>query len=270
MGNEPSAQATLESDIDAVRAARTTQMADDFLNSSMASLNIAEGPECVYITDLPATNIQERQDDFGARKATLFGSQQPRSLIMHAKGDRDRMVGKTYNLGGTYGLFAFTVSIDDSAQSDGRNKEFGLCKDSMVFRVLGDDTLLWTSNPINSRNHAVKGKVDAKGVQNLRLEVHCPSGNAQNSFAVWVDPRLFVAPGVSARCVVGVFAAEVCVCGYLQAMVDSRLIRPVNDIDQMVRNLHHAGDLEKKGEGFMDGWSERCTTPPSCNCCCCC
>ena len=58
-------------------------------------------------------------------------------------------------------------------------------------------------------------------------------------------------------------AAEVCVCGYLQAMVDSRLIRPVNDIDQMVRNLHHAGDLEKKGEGFMDGWSERCTTPRS-------
>jgi len=155
---------------------------------------------------------------------------------MHAKGDRERMVGKTYNLGGTYGLFAFTVSIDDSAQSDGKIKEFGLCKDPMVFRVLGDDTLLWTSNPINSRNHAVKGKVDANGVQNLRLEVHCPSGNAQNSFAVWVDPRLFVAPG---------------------AMVDSRLIRPVNDIDQMVRNLHHGGDLEKKGEGFMDGWSER-------------
>lgn len=224
-------QNDLEDDIDSVRAARLTQTAD-----CSGSLPFSEGPECVYISELAAVSTTERADDFGTKNPRLFGIEQNRSLLMHAKGDGNRTVSKTYTLGKMYAGFCFTVSIDDTATADKDNKEFGLCRDAVQFRVLGDDHVLWSSNCINSRNHAVKGKVNMTGVEELKLEVICPRGNASNSLAVWVDPRLFLAPG---------------------AIIDPHLLKPVNDIDLLVRNLHHEGNLEKKGEGFMDGWNER-------------
>lgn len=197
MGNEPSSGA-LHQDLKDVRRQSEAQSMD----GRDSSADLPEAPECVFLLDTSLIGKpKERNDMMGAAKAMLFGQEQRYSILMHASSSQE--VSQTFDIAAGYRVLAFNATIDDRADGTSEQKQYGLCQDPIVFEVLGtrdnnQPVSLWRSNPIQSRNQAVKGKVDVSGVRALTLRVRAERGRAANSYAVWLNPRLFIAPGVRA------------------------------------------------------------------------
>ena len=57
-------------------------------------------------------------------------------------------------------------------------------------RVLGDDKLLWQSQPMQKGGLTEACEVPVSEVSELVLQVDCP-GSAGDSHALWVEPSLY-------------------------------------------------------------------------------
>jgi hypothetical protein len=59
----------------------------------------------------------------------------------------------------------------------------------LTFKVVGDDKVLWESEPLRKHGTGQQCRVSIKGVKELRVEVHCP-GSFYEAWAVWINPRV--------------------------------------------------------------------------------
>lgn len=86
----------------------------------------------------------------------------------------------TYSLEGGYQSFATMVGVDDAVAGAG----------SVVFRVYGDDKVLFESPVLRGGDAPVEVKVNVKGVLLLRLEVDYGDNGDAADHADWADARL--------------------------------------------------------------------------------
>jgi regulation of enolase protein 1 (concanavalin A-like superfamily) len=114
----------------------------------------------------------------GDDKETIKFSGQlyPNGLGTHPPSDGVASV--KYKLKGNMSTFSTTVAVNDSALP---------IISPLQFKVLGDNKLLWASNPLNGKGLSQECNVDITGVKMLELQVWCqgPDGYAH---AVWLDP----------------------------------------------------------------------------------
>jgi HEAT repeat protein len=82
-----------------------------------------------------------------------------------------------YELTGKWRAFAAVAAINDSATPP----------TPLRFTVLGDNRVLWQSEPLQQKGQSQKCQVDITGVRLLELQVHCP-GDHSGAHAVWLDP----------------------------------------------------------------------------------
>jgi hypothetical protein len=103
-----------------------------------------------------------------------------KSLSLHAPNNGTSFV--SYRLDGKYRMLLANVALVDG---DGRPSTTPL-----IFKVMGDGKVLWTSTPISKPKMVEKCKVRLFGIETLRLEVECPGPHA-GAHAIWVDPKVF-------------------------------------------------------------------------------
>ncbi|MCK6474127.1 MAG: NPCBM/NEW2 domain-containing protein [Planctomycetes bacterium] len=94
--------------------------------------------------------------------------------------DKDKAIA-TYAINKNYAVFESRVAICDTSKDK--------AKGPAIFKVYGDDRLLWQSNPIQMTKVIEDCKVDVRQVTKLTLEVECLKGNSY-LHAVWLEPRL--------------------------------------------------------------------------------
>jgi hypothetical protein len=97
-----------------------------------------------------------------------------RGLGTHSKSDL------TYTLDGGYASFAATLGVDDAVGSAG----------SVIYRVYGDEKLLYESPVVRGGDAPLEMKVDVKRVLLLRLEVDYADGGDVADHADWAEARL--------------------------------------------------------------------------------
>jgi hypothetical protein len=98
----------------------------------------------------------------------------------------------TVDLGGETDRFSAVVGVDD--EQDTPNA-------SVVFNVIGDGKVLWTSGVVRAADRGRALDVDLKGVRELTLEVTGAGDGIGNDHADWADAKLVVsgrAPVVTA------------------------------------------------------------------------
>jgi hypothetical protein len=86
----------------------------------------------------------------------------------------------TYTLDGTFKTFAATLGLDDAVAGAG----------SVVFRVFGDDKLLYESPTVRGGDPPIPIKLEMKGVLLLRLEVDYADNGDAGDHADWADAQL--------------------------------------------------------------------------------
>ncbi len=91
----------------------------------------------------------------------------------------------TFDIGGAYETFAATIGIDDAVRPRGH----------VVFRVIGDEEILFDSGPVTGRNGPKGILVDIVGVQVLKLVVDYGEELDIADHADWGDARLLRPPG---------------------------------------------------------------------------
>jgi HEAT repeat protein len=112
------------------------------------------------------------------------GKNYPSGLGMHPL---SRSVASVkYDLKGKWGTFTAVAAINDS----------GAPVTPLRFTVLGDNRILWQSEPLQQKGQSQKCRVDVTGVRLLELQVHCP-GDWTAAHAVWLDPG--VSPAFARR-----------------------------------------------------------------------
>ena len=85
-----------------------------------------------------------------------------------------------YRLDKTFRIFEATVALDDSSPGS---------ITPIVFQVVGDGQVLWTSKPVQKAGLKQDCKVSVSGVTILELRVNC-SDRLEGAYAVWLDPRV--------------------------------------------------------------------------------
>jgi hypothetical protein len=85
----------------------------------------------------------------------------------------------TYNLKQDFRQLAGTAAIADNGNPGA----------PLVFRVVGDNKLLWKSRPLQKGGESEPFRVVVSGVTRLDLFVDCP-GSSNVAHALWVDPML--------------------------------------------------------------------------------
>lgn len=144
-------------------------------------------PQEVFLSDLQAQNVGVGFGVFGTngnlgylegRQIAIQGKPSPKGLSMHppTKG-ASRAI---YNLPKGFAHFEATVGIDDSA---------AIQRTPVVFKVFGDNRVIWTSRPIQGAGQSQDCHVGLRGAKLLTLVVECP-GDRANAHAVWCEPRL--------------------------------------------------------------------------------
>jgi len=110
----------------------------------------------------------------GGRPLQLGGVRYGRGLGVHARSDL------TYELAGGFKTFAATVGVDVEVGSAG----------SVVFRVLGDDKVLYESPVMRGGDDSREITVDVHGVLLLRLVVDFADNGDLGDHADWANARL--------------------------------------------------------------------------------
>lgn len=152
--------------------------------ASLSRLEVKNG-KLVYLSDLKPVELRQTpfldgtyplQTDRSAsgRPIRLAGKGYARGLGMHSRAD------VTYNLEGKYGNFSATLGIDDAVGGEG----------SVIYRVFGDEKLLYESPVVRGGDAPVELKLDVKRVLLLRLEVDYADGGDIADHADWADARL--------------------------------------------------------------------------------
>ena len=145
----------------------------------------------MYLDDLPELRFDVKRDTafgkhgtYGALGEDLIrveygGRMMAHSLVMHP----EKAAYAEYAVPeGTKGLAAITTVITHSNM-----------KGSVVFKVFGDEELLWESAPVdkNSAKPDESFDVELDGIKRLTLRVEC-TGDSTNAWAAWLVPRFIV------------------------------------------------------------------------------
>jgi len=152
--------------------------------ASISSLEVKNG-KLVYLSDLKAAEVREtpyldgsfpfRADrSVAGRPMRLGGRPFRRGLGVHSKSDL------TYTLDGGYQTFNATIGVDDAVTGQG----------SVLFRVFGDDKLLYESPVMRGGDTPQDINVPVKGVLLLRLEVDYADNGDVADHADWAEARL--------------------------------------------------------------------------------
>ncbi|HEU4752691.1 MAG TPA: NPCBM/NEW2 domain-containing protein [Armatimonadota bacterium] len=152
--------------------------------ASLSRLEVKNG-KLVYLSDLKPSEVKQipyldgsfpfRVDRaVSGRPLSIAGKTFRRGLGTHSRSEL------TYALDGGYGSFQATLGIDDGVGGQG----------SVVYRVYGDEKLLYESPVIRGGSLPVDMKVDVRRVLLLRLEVDYADGGDVADHADWGDARL--------------------------------------------------------------------------------
>ncbi len=130
----------------------------------------------------------------GVRQASLLGTEWPMRTDRSVSNQPMRMASRpfargigvhadseiTYQINSTYVSLAATIGIDDRARPAG----------DVIFRVIGDNTELFSSGPITGRDEPLDILVDVGGVDELRLVVEHAEQLDIGDHANWANARL--------------------------------------------------------------------------------
>ena len=152
--------------------------------ASVARLEVKNG-KLVYLSDLPASEVKitpflDGSYTFGqdrtlsGRPLRLGGKTYARGLGTHSRSEI------TYALDGGFQTFSATLGIDDSVGAVG----------SVIYRVYGDDKVLFESPIVRGGDAPIDLKLPIKGVLLLRLEVDFADAGDAADQADWADARL--------------------------------------------------------------------------------
>ncbi len=152
--------------------------------ASIVRLEIKNG-KLVYLSDLKPVEARHvpyldgsfpfRTDrSVSGRPIRLGGREYRRGLGTHSRCEL------TYALDGAFQTFAATLGIDDSVGGQG----------SVIFRIFGDDRLLFESRIVRGGEPPVEVQVPVRGVLLLRLEVDFADQGDAGDHADWADARL--------------------------------------------------------------------------------
>jgi hypothetical protein len=151
---------------------------------SVSRLEVKNG-RLVYLSDLKPSESRQvpyldetfphRSDlSVSGRPLKLAGKRYARGLGVHSKSEL------TYALDGGYQTFQALLGIDDAVGAQG----------SVIFRLYGDEKLLYESPVIRGGDAGVDIKVPMKGVLLLRLVVDYADNGDVADHADWADARL--------------------------------------------------------------------------------
>jgi hypothetical protein len=152
--------------------------------ASVSRLEVKNG-KLVYLSDLPTSDVKitpflDGSYSFGqdrtlsGRPLRLAGKTYARGLGTHSRSEL------TYALDGGFQTFSATLGIDDSVGAVG----------SVIYRVYGDEKLLFESPVVRGGDAPLDLKVPIKGVLLLRLEVDFADAGDAADQADWADARL--------------------------------------------------------------------------------
>ncbi|KAG1709280.1 hypothetical protein DVH05_019923 [Phytophthora capsici] len=120
----------------------------------------------------------------GSTSIHINGEAKQRCLSTHPPSHGDAYV--MYDLSESYRLISGAVAINDDTGSE----IFQSRGSSLVFKIFGDDKLLWQSKQLTESHLLEQFEVDVKDVRMLEIKVSC-SGSNHCAHAVWVDPCLY-------------------------------------------------------------------------------
>lgn len=110
----------------------------------------------------------------------VAGKHYNKGIFMHPPG-QGASASISYNLDRQFASFSTGVSLNDSIEET---------ESPCTFRIIGDKRVLWTSNPVTTRDDTqFPEPIDIRGVSILRIEVTCPD-KAHGAHTVWLDPRV--------------------------------------------------------------------------------
>jgi len=115
---------------------------------------------------------------FEGRKYLVQGKESPNGILLHPPFEGFSEI--VYTLHRAFEKFESAVAIPGTGPGAGS---------ALTFEVIGDDTVLWASKPIQEFNQPQSCEVNVKNVNALTLRVHCP-GSHSDARAVWFEPRL--------------------------------------------------------------------------------
>jgi NPCBM/NEW2 domain len=152
--------------------------------ASVARLLVQNG-KLIFVSDLrpvearhtPYLDVEHPHrvnESQGGRPLQLGGVRYGRGLGVHARSDL------TYELAGGFKTFAATIGVDAEVGSAG----------SVLFRVLGDDKVLYESPVLRGGDDAQPITVDVHGVLLLRLVVDFADNGDLGDHADWANARL--------------------------------------------------------------------------------
>ncbi|KAG3106883.1 hypothetical protein PC121_g23 [Phytophthora cactorum] len=143
----------------------------------------------------------------GSTSIHINGEAKQRCLSTHPPSHGDAYV--IYDLSEAYHMMRGAVAIND----DTRNEILQNRGVSLVFKIVGDDKMLWQSKQMSETHQMEPFEVNVNNVRMLELKVSC-SGSNHCAHAIWVDPCLhpieewtcsncfFVNKGASIACTV--------------------------------------------------------------------
>src|SRR5262249_26097096 len=148
---------------------------------------IPMGGAVVYLDDLQETDSKVgfgalgKHGDAGYHnhRTALQGKSYSHALSMVPPGFGASQV--TYDVQGKYRAFRGIAALIDNAQATHS-------RSPVIFKVIGDDRVLWHSPPLQKCGTGQECAVNIDGVKTLRVEVHCAGGDHTDARAAWLDP----------------------------------------------------------------------------------
>ncbi|MBI4586942.1 MAG: NPCBM/NEW2 domain-containing protein [Planctomycetes bacterium] len=152
------------------------------------------GVKKVYLADLQEEKSSVGVGQFGKKgdlgykpnprakrngRIRVGGLESPNGLSMHPPSQGSSYA--IYRIDKKFGTLEARVAIADGGEKPPATPA--------VFKVYGDDRLLWKSRPAGKLGELQGVKVEISGVEMLKLEVECP-GHYGSCWAVWVEPAL--------------------------------------------------------------------------------
>ena len=103
-----------------------------------------------------------------------------------------------FRLAQTATKFLASAALNDSAGALDSAPGVGNIPTPVTFRVIGDDVVLWRSEPVDAAGVVRECAVDVTGVDILELRVNCPGANV-NTQTVWLDPYVVATSYMAGR-----------------------------------------------------------------------
>jgi len=148
-------------------------------------------PPAVYLADLKpkSSTASAPKADWPPLAARSFYAPPDESVAGQGKPCYSLLV---HDLPQGYQLLTGEAAIGDIPDKTVRDKHRhdkkvrGATASPLVFQILGDGHLLWSSKPLHNKNESESFLVDITRIGELQLRVDC-SGDAGNARAVWKD-----------------------------------------------------------------------------------